>query len=193
LHWEAGRVSGMVLNQREPPDRGAIDSRFTRWGVVHTFPHAERIASRHLDRQGFRIYLPRYLKRRRHARRMDIVAAPLFPRYVFVAIDKVAQRWQSIHSTVGIVRLVSIGDELATVPQAIIDGLRRREDINGFVQLEHRPRFAAGDAVRVLEGAFFDRCGLVEGMSGRERVAILLDILGRKVRVILNTEIIDAA
>ena len=32
-------------------------------------------------------YLPRYLKRRRHARRVDIVAAPLFPRYLFVAID----------------------------------------------------------------------------------------------------------
>ena len=50
------------------------------WYVVHTHPRAEAKALLNLDRQGFSCYLPRYLKRRRHARRLDTVAA-VFPRY----------------------------------------------------------------------------------------------------------------
>ena len=58
-----------------------------RWFVAHTHPHAEGKASAHLARQGFETYLPRYLKRRRHARKIETVAAPFFPRYVFVFVD----------------------------------------------------------------------------------------------------------
>ena len=58
-----------------------------RWYVVRTQPHSENKASAHLGRQGFETYLPRYLKRRRHARRVETVQAALFPCYLFVAID----------------------------------------------------------------------------------------------------------
>ena len=40
-----------------------------RWYVVQSQPNSELKAAAHLDRQGFTTYLPRYLKRRRHARR----------------------------------------------------------------------------------------------------------------------------
>jgi transcriptional antiterminator RfaH len=73
-----------------------------RWFVAHTQPHAEVKATAHLARQGFQIYFPRYLKRRRHARKIETVAAPLFPRYLFVSVDKSVQRWRSIYSTVGV-------------------------------------------------------------------------------------------
>jgi transcriptional antiterminator RfaH len=164
-----------------------------RWFVAQTHVHAETKATFHLARQGFDFYLPRYLKKRRHARRVDTVAAPLFPRYVFISVDMATQRWLSIRSTVGITRLVTNGDVPAVVPESIIDGLRRREDANGLVQLEHRPRFAPGDKIRVLGGAFCDTLGLFEGIRDQERVAILLDLLGRKVRVVLDMDIIDAA
>ena len=88
---------------------------------------------------------------------------------------------------------MSDGSNPAAVPHGVIDALRQREDTQGFVQLERPPRFAPGDKVRVLEGAFCDCYGLYEGMSGRERVAILLDLLGRKVRVMLDTEFVGAA
>ena len=57
------------------------------WYVAQTHPRAEMKASQHLGRQGFEVYLPRYLKKRRHARRTDTIAAPLYPGYLFVAID----------------------------------------------------------------------------------------------------------
>ena len=58
-----------------------------RWYVVQTQVNGEAKAAQNLLRQGYEIYLPRYLKRRRHARKMDFTAKPLFPRYMFVAID----------------------------------------------------------------------------------------------------------
>ena len=68
-------------------ERGMTAELHPRWFVAHTHPHAEAKATSHLNRQGFEIYFPRYLKRRRHARRIETVAAPLFPRYLFVAVD----------------------------------------------------------------------------------------------------------
>jgi transcriptional antiterminator RfaH len=158
----------------------------SRWYVVQTQPHAERKAIGHLVRQGFAAYLPRYLKRRRHARKIETVAAPLFPRYLFVTVDMETQRWRSIHSTFGVSRLVCNGDEPAPVPAAVVAALQGREDAGGFVQLEQRPRFAPGERVRIVDGVFADSLGLFEGMADRERVAILLDLLGRKVRILLD-------
>ena len=47
--------------------------------------------------------------------------------------------------------------------------------------------------VRIVEGAFSDCLGLYEGMTDRERIAILLDLLGRKVRVLLASELVEVA
>jgi transcriptional antiterminator RfaH len=164
-----------------------------RWFVAHTQPHAEAKATAHLNRQGFVSYFPRYLKRRRHARKVETVAAPLFPRYLFVAVDLTAQRWRSIYSTVGIARLVCNGDEPTAVPDGIIEALKLREDASGFIKQDHRPQFRPGEKIRVLDGAFSACLGLFEGMAERERVAILLDLLGRKVRVVLDADLVAAA
>ena len=164
-----------------------------RWYVAQTHPHAEGKASMHLHRQGFISYFPRYLKVRRHARRLEKVAAPLFPRYLFVSVECATQRWLSIDSTFGVVRLVRAGEWPAPVPQHVIEALKHREDADGFVQLAPRPRFAPGDKVRVSSGAFCDCVGLFQGMTSQERVTILLELLGRKARVALDTDIIEAA
>jgi transcriptional antiterminator RfaH len=166
---------------------------WTRWFVAHTHPHAEAKATAHLNRQGFEIYFPRYLKRRRHARRIETVAAPLFPRYLFVAIDLNVQRWRSIYSTIGVSRLVCNGEDPTPVPEGVVETLKQREDTTGFIKLDRRAPFRTGDKIRVLEGAFSSCLGLFEGMAERERIAILLDLLGRKVRVILDADLVAAA
>lgn len=165
----------------------------TRWYVVQSQPNAENKAIAHLGRQGFAAYLPRYLKRRRHARRVEIVAAPLFPRYLFVAIDMTVQRWRSIYSTIGVSRLVCSGELPAIISDHVVTMLKAREDTTGFVHLERRPQFRAGDKVRVLDGVFADCLGLYEGMTDRDWIAILLDLLGRKVRVFVDAETVAAA
>jgi transcriptional antiterminator RfaH len=162
------------------------------WYIVRTHARSEAKAALNLERQGFSIYLPRYLKRRRHARRVEIVSAPLFPRYLFVAIDIASQRWRSIQSTFGVAQLVCSGDAPSAVSPLVVDELRRREDEKGFVQLARRG-FARGEKVRVVEGVFSACLGLFEGMTDNERVTVLLDLLGRKVRVIMDLDAVAAA
>jgi len=163
-----------------------------RWYLIHTHPHAERKAAAHLQRQGFQTYQPRYLKRRRHARRIETVSAPLFPCYLFVAVDMLKQRWLAIRSTIGVSSLVGNGDTPGQVPAAIIDDLRRRE-VDGLVMLERRARFARGDRIRIVDGAFAGCLGLFDDMPDRERVAVLLELLGRKVRVVIDDLSVAAA
>jgi transcriptional antiterminator RfaH len=164
-----------------------------RWYVAQTQPHGESKASVHLVRQGFEVFLPRYLKKRRHARRVEMVAAPLYPSYIFVAIELECQRWQSIRSTIGVSKIVCRGDQPAPVPEGVVEELRRRVDENGLFRFDRRPRFNPGDKVRIVDGVFSELLGLYEGMDDRERVAVLLDLLGRKVRVLLPSDLVDAA
>ena len=164
----------------------------SQWFLVQTHPNGERKAADHLARQGFQTYVPRYLKRRRHARRTETVAAPLFPRYVFVTVDMLTQRWLSIRSTIGVSSLVCWGDKPAHVPDSIIGSLRQRE-VNGMISLDQRPRFARGDRVRIVDGVFANCLGLFEGLSDQARVAVLLDLLGRKVRVKIDDLAVTAA
>jgi len=163
------------------------------WYVVQTQVNAEAKAALNLVRQGFEIYLPRYLKRRSHARKVEKIAAPLFPRYLFVRIDIATQRWRSVQSTFGVSRLVCNGSEPAPVPQQVLGLLKSREDASGYVKLDRRPAFALGEKVRVMAGVFAENLGLFDGLADHDRILILLDLLGRKVRVSIDADMVAAA
>lgn len=163
------------------------------WYVVQTQVNAEIKAATNLGQQGYSVYLPRYLKRRSHARKVETVARPLFPRYLFVAIDLAAQRWRAIQSTLGVSHLVCVGDRPALVEDGVIDALKVREDRSGFIELARRPAFSPGDRVRIVDGAFVDSLALVEDVSDHDRVAVLLNLLGRKVRVFVGAELLAAS
>ena len=164
-----------------------------QWFAVHTQARGEAQARFNLLRQGFEVYLPRYLKRRRHARRTDWVGTPLFSRYLFVQMDIGATRWHAIQSTFGVSHLVCNGDQPAAVPDAIIDSIRNREDDTGMVAMGAAPPpFDKGQVVRVTSGPLAEQVGWFEGVSDDERVILLLDLLGRKIQVRVPTEAVAA-
>jgi transcriptional antiterminator RfaH len=163
-----------------------------KWYVARTHAHAETKVIEHLRRQGFGAYLPRYRKQRRHARRTETVSAPLFPRYCFVAFDMASQRWPAIRSTFGIDRLIGSDRGPVSVANETIEGLKEREDEMGFIRLDARPTFVQGDRVRLRNGVLSVCSALFEEMADRDRVAVLLEILGRQVRVVLDGAAIAA-
>ena len=152
------------------------------WYVAHTQPRAEELAKSHLQRQGFTVYLPHYAKRRRHARRVDTVAAPLFPRYVFVAMDIDMARWRAIHSTRGVQYLVCNGDRPVAVPDGVIDEIRAREDESGMVMTVFPSTLKPGEPVRIVAGPLSGHEALFQCESDKDRVIVLLSLLGRTVR-----------
>jgi transcriptional antiterminator RfaH len=50
------------------------------WYVVNKLPPQEAQAESNLLRQGYRIWLPSIRRSRRHARLIETILAPLFPR-----------------------------------------------------------------------------------------------------------------
>jgi transcriptional antiterminator RfaH len=162
------------------------------WYVVHTKPRAEETALAHLRRQAFEAFLPRFLKKRRHARRIDMAPSPLFPGYLFVALDSERSLWRSIRGTIGVNGLICHGDQPAPVPDGIVEEIIGRQDPNGFVQLRAKQAFEKGQTVEIAAGPFAETRGLFEGMDSRERVIVLLSLLGREVRACIPADWIQA-
>ena len=164
----------------------------TEWYVAQTHANAEFKAAGHLLRQGFSVYLPKYMKLRCHARRKEWLPRPLFPRYVFVGVGPENVRWRAIDSTAGISQLVSFGNYPAPVSANIVDELKAREDERGMVALKSEALFKKGQAIKFMTGALSEQTGLFECIDDKERVVILLDLLGRQVRVHAPVEAVQA-
>jgi transcriptional antiterminator RfaH len=71
----------------------------------------------------------------------------------------------------------------AKVPGAVIAEIRSRER-EGAIELP--PKLRPGDRVRVLCGPFRDQLAIYAGMSGRDRVAVLMRLLGGERRILLH-------
>ena len=162
------------------------------WFAVSTQARAEAKARFNLERQGFDVYLPQYQKTRRHARHVDVVPMPLFPRYLFVGMDTDAARWRAVNSSFGVSQLVANGNEPARVPDYIIEGIRCREDGNGWVSMDKYLPFQKGDKVQIKSGPLIDQVGLFDCVDDNERIFILLDLMGRAVKVRMDMEQIGA-
>tara|TARA_R110000787_G_scaffold53045_4_gene124583 strand:- start:202 stop:720 length:519 start_codon:yes stop_codon:yes gene_type:complete len=163
-----------------------------RWYVAKTQPGAEAKALFHLERQDFEVYLPRYLRRISHARRITWQPRPLFPAYLFVALSPAQQRWRAINSTVGVAHLICDRSGPVPVPVGVVEEIRQAEDDRGLVLTGRKVPFERGAEIQVVSGAFADHIGRFERATDDERVVILLDLLGRQVRTKVKLDAITA-
>ncbi|MEX2650558.1 MAG: transcription termination/antitermination NusG family protein [Alphaproteobacteria bacterium] len=154
-----------------------------RWYVVHTHAQGEERALGHLARQGFEAWLPRHRRRIRHARRAVAALRPLFPRYLFVQLDLAGEPWRSVLSTVGVAAVVGAEGRPTAVPEDVIADLRSRADGAGVVELGPAHPFHRGDRLRFVAGALRDVEAILVAPTDAERVAVLLRLLGRDVRL----------
>jgi transcriptional antiterminator RfaH len=155
------------------------------WACAQLLVNQERLALHLLGLAGFTVYFPRIQVRRRAStggRHFDATPG-LFPGYAFIAIEL---QWHRAQRTPGVLRLVADGERPAHVPDKVIEEIRKRE-LNGFVQLpKQRGEFEKGDKVLVTAGALAGHLAVLEGMKPRERVEVLLTLLGTQRRVELS-------
>lgn len=164
------------------------------WCVAHTQPLKELVARRHLHDQGYEIYLPRFKKICRHARKVEEKLVPLFPRYIFVGMDLNSARWRSVNGTRGVSHLLMSNDlNPAKVPSRVIDDLRSQEIAEGIVPVVSLVNFVKGEKVHILDGAFKDQMAIFESMDDKSRVQLLLTFMGREMTMTLPTYAVEAA
>jgi transcription antitermination factor NusG len=179
----ADNKTAVPLESESPEPGRAFPTlvRDERWYVVQTLPCREASAQMQLAAQGFRTFLPRYAKTIRHARKLITSSAPLFPRYLFVALDLGRDRWRSVNGTFGVAGLI-MGDEFPiSLQRGVVESLAASCGADGHVQLSDG--LAVGQRVRVLTGPFADMIGKLARLDGGARVQVLLQLLGGEVAV----------
>lgn len=152
-----------------------------RWYAVYAAPRRETTAQQEFCNQGFRSFLPRYHKTTRHARKVTRTLAPLFPRYLFVALDLQRDRWQSVNGTFGVIGLVSSGDRPTPVQANVVEALIAASSPNGT--LRDGPDLEPGQCVRLAAGPFASQLGVLTTIDDAGRVRVLMDMMGGRVLV----------
>ncbi len=156
------------------------------WYAVHTHVNKEVISEKNLIRQNFTTYLPIYKKIIRHARKISTVVRPLFPKYLFVKVDLIKQRWTVINSTYGVNFLISMEDKPVKISDKIINEIKSYDNSNGITDISPCSYMTIGDEVNILEGIFSGRKAIFEGLTDDNRVKVLFNLLGKEVTLSMS-------
>ncbi|HEY7168377.1 MAG TPA: transcription termination/antitermination NusG family protein [Candidatus Binatia bacterium] len=159
-----------------------------RWYAIQTKVNKEKEVERRLTDLHLEVFLPWMRTRRRIGNRHQWVLVPLFPSYLFCRLD-LLESGKAARYSPGVRDFLKFGSHIAEVGEEIITALRERcpDGIAHIEPLAVKP----GEAVRIKEGPFTGLEAIFEkALKGSERVAVLLEILGRQTRIVLPTETI---
>jgi transcription elongation factor/antiterminator RfaH len=155
-----------------------------RWYALQTKPKKESFVEQCFKERGREVFLPWIRQRRRVGTRFVWASVPLFPGYVFCRLELETEA-RAVRYSPGVKDFVMFGDVVAEVGEDTVELLKARCP-QGFAQFEPRP-YVRGDKVLIREGALTGLEGVFEReMKGKDRVAVLLELLGRQTRLVVE-------
>lgn len=153
-----------------------------KWFVLQLKPGGLERARTNLVRQGVSSFMPMRQRTARRAGRLMDAMRPLFPGYLFIELGQDAPAWRSINATYGVAKAVCLEPgEPVEVPVWVIVSLKAASSDEGEYIGDPQP-FLPGETVRVAAGPFVDVLARVEAVPERDRIFVLLDMMGREVR-----------
>ena len=156
------------------------------WFILQFKSNSHHLAAKNLNRQGFETFLPLHETTSRRLSRFINTSKPLFPGYMFVKFDRAESTWHKIDSTYGVSRLITFNSILKSIPTSFIDSLMKRYDLSG--KLLPIQKLKKGDQVTVLKGPFANFIATVEKYEADQRIWILMDLMGRKTKIITPSD-----
>ncbi|MCE0497061.1 MAG: hypothetical protein LV481_03855 [Methylacidiphilales bacterium] len=156
------------------------------WFCLHSQAKHEHIVAAHLRKmENVDVFLPRIRFKRATRQGMVWVTEALFPGYLFTRFDwKTSLR--QVQAVSGARGIVHFGDHWPVIPEQTMEELRQ---VIGPAELHTITQgFAPGDTVRVADGTLRGLHAVISRvLPGRERVAVLMELLGRQTMVELKT------
>ena len=152
------------------------------WFCLRSQPKHEHIAAAHLRQETeIEVFLPR-IRFKRPTRQGPVwVTEALFPNYLFARFDLEACL-RKVRHVRGVRGVVHFGCRWPTIPNQVIDELLAtlgQAEVHVVV-----PELKPGDEVQVSGGALHGLQAVIQcAMPGKERVAVLMDFLGRQTTV----------
>lgn len=150
------------------------------WFVVRTKPKQEMRACEHLEFQGFEYYCPWLV-------RSDHTKEPLFPGYLFIKDQASSQPFSKIRCTRGVLGFVRFGLVTANASDSLIGEIRQREQA-----LQGVSRFQPQQPVRIKSGPFADLEAVYLSQSGQDRSVILLRLLNKNNRIVIDDKLLKS-
>ena len=153
----------------------------TFWYCARTKPKHEHIAAANIQTNlGMEVFNPRIRIERVTRRGVVKRVEPLFPCYVFVNAN--LGRLNEIRYVAGVSTIVHFGQQVPSVPQSVIEELKLCFQEEELLSVEDR--IDPGAEITVADGAFSGFQAIVlRVLPARQRVQVLLDILGRQTLV----------
>jgi len=162
-----------------------MKSKIVAWFCVRSQLKHEHIAAAHLRKMDdVQVFLPR-IRFKRVTRLGSVwVNEALFPGYLFARFDWDAS-FRQVQAASGVRGIVHFGKHWPMIPDRSIEELRQ---VIGTSELHTiSQEFSPGDAVRVTDGSFRGLHAVVSRvMPSRERVAVLMELLGRQTTIELT-------
>jgi transcriptional antiterminator RfaH len=157
----------------------------TAWFCLVSRRKHEYIAAAQLaEQQAVEVFAPRIRFRRPTRNGPRWATEALFPSYFFARIGLSSLR--RVHHSPQVRGIVHFGDSWPTVPDLAMEALLKT--LGGGEIHVISPAVSAGDKVKIIEGTFHGFEAVVtQVMPARNRVAVLLDFLGRQTVVELNS------
>jgi transcriptional antiterminator RfaH len=152
------------------------------WYCARTKPKHEHIAAANLVKQlRLEVFHPRLRVERATQRGVARVIEPLFPCYIFVRCPR-NEKLNEIRYANGVSSLVHFAERVPTVPDSVIEELQECFAAEEPMAVEER--LLPGAEIRLADGAFAGMgASVLRVMPARQRVQVLLDILGRPTAV----------
>ncbi len=146
------------------------------WYVLRSKPRKEEMVWRQAQSLGFNTFYPRLRVRPVNPRSRKV--RPYFPGYLFVEADLHAVGLSTFQYMPYAIGLVCFGGEPASVPEALINAIKRRVEEIAEVGGELFDGLKRGDQVWIQDGPFAEYQAIFDTrLDGSERVRVLLKML----------------
>ena len=160
-----------------------------KWFVVQIKPNSYALAKRNLERQGFKIFIPKMTILNRKNNMFITKDVYVFPGYIFVSFNPSFTPWVRINSTYGVSKILLFNKRPAEVALEVIAALKNRYDLN-FSLLKNK-KIRKGDSIKFLSGPFVDLIARVESVEENHRIWALFEYMGgmRKIKLMNNNKL----
>lgn len=139
-----------------------VEQAAAAWYPLQCKPWQNFRAEENLRNQGYCCFHPvQPAARIKHDERMQAQKPKSLPGYLFIQLDKLADNWRPIRSTLGVNRLVTFNDQPLPVAADLIGVLRARTAAITVPSPQQ-----ASDPIKVIHGAFAELEAIFQSLSG---------------------------
>ena len=154
------------------------------WIVARNKANQVKAALINLERQNFEFFHPTFKTISRIRNKSKEIIKPVFPGYIFIAINLEEKNWHKINNTRGISNVIVFGNKIPLIHDELIKELKYRFSPNNSPRTVDQIKI--GTNAKITNGPFAELIGKIKEIDTDQRVWMLLDILGTQRRISID-------